>query len=1429
MIRTLIIEDDQPTRALLENILLSRSHEVTTCANAETAWGKYRSVQSGFDLILLDLLLPDMDGLELCKKIRSHRRGTKSVVLVLTARDQARDLELVLDAGADDYLPKPIDPKLLNIRLTIAERKVRDITKRIIAERTSSRTKEALAESEKKYRWVVENINEIIYLITLENHSQPGIVELVSGQAERIIGYQPHEFTDNPKLWYDIIHSEDRSTFFECSEKILSGKYSGICSYRVKHKTTGKYIWLEDKISPSFDKDGNVTGYIGVARDISARKQTEEELKRLKDFNESILRSMAEGITVIDINGRIVYLNPMANSLLGYEQGELLGKNWSQIVPKDQQPIVNAADERRRQGISDSYQLELIRKDGKRIHVMVSGSPRYKNDRFVGTMAVFTDITERKRAADILASLNTIASRVQSRLATEDVYEILSKELSRLGIHVAIFRFTADHKEARLEHHSFVSPVIQKIEQITGYKTKKVRVNIEETPSLKDLITKRRPIIIEENLIKIIKYYIPNITDKIASRVADFLQVDKAIIIPIFLNQDIVGTIILLTRESVKHIIPALPLFSAQVSSALKNAHLFARVTESEKKYRSIFENSPVGIAVHQNGKIVFINPLAAKILGYKSSEELINMPVLNFVHKNYWPIVKDRIKMVLSNPDKVAELVEEKFIRRDGSSIDVATVAQAITYQGSPAVQVFFIDNTARKIAEEELRKFSLIIDQTEDQVMITDTNGIIEYVNSAFEENTGYDKEFVIGKKPSILKSGKQSDNFYSSLWKTISAGKKFSAVFINKKRDGTLFYDEKVISPLINRQGEITHFVSIGKDITVWEEREKEILQLSAFPEENPHPVFRTDLNGNVSYANPAAFNILKEMHSKDRDVSWLLPDNCKQIIDDLIKNDKVICTTEYQRNGYTFLGEIHVPKGMDVAHIYLTDITDRVKQEETSRRLYIAVEQAAESIVITDTEGLIQYVNPAFEKITGYNRQEVIGHRMDILKSDTTNDTAYEDMWEALKREEIWTHRMTNKRKDGTLYEEEMTVSPVRDPQGEIVNYVSVGRDVTQEVILEEQLRQAKKLEAVGRLAAGISHDFNNILTGIIGYADLALACLPEDHNLRENFVAIIKKADDAAILIRQLMAFSRKQILEIRQLDVNHIVLQSVQFLKRVLRDDIDLTTELNQTPCIINGDSTALQQIITNLCVNAQDAMPKGGQIAIHLGIVNLDEDFCHSLPELSPGEYVKLSISDTGVGMETDVQEHIFEPFFTTKKVGEGTGLGLSIVYGLVKQHKGAIRCSTQPDLGTTFEIYFPSTTIGISKEEEPSTRKIIKGKETILIVEDDLDVLNVLKKILDRSGYKTLIAKDGFEGFKLLKEKKDKIDLVITDIYMPRMSGTDLFNKANRFIGKTRFLFISGYTKQANLESNQTYLQKPFTSNQLTEKIRELLEKEN
>jgi len=1426
--RTLIIEDDQPTRNLLEKILHSRSHAVTTCPNAETAWEKYRSVRPGFDLILLDLLLPDMDGLELCKKIRAHQKGTRCVILVLTARDQSRDLELVLDAGADDYLAKPIEPKLLNIRLTIAEKKVRDISKRIMAERTSSQTKEALAESEKKYQRVVENINEIIYLISMKNHSHPGIMELVSGQAERIIGYQPHEFTDNPELWYDIIHPEDRSAFFECTGKILREKYSGICLYRVKHKITGDYIWLEDKISPSFDKKGHVTGYIGVARDISARKQTEEELKRLKEFNEGILKSMAEGITVIDINGRIVYLNPVADTLLGYEQGELLEKHWSQIVPEDQWPIVEAADERRRQGISDSYQLELVRKDGTRIHVLVSGSPRYDNNQFVGTMAVFTDITERKRAADILASLNTIASKVQSRLATEDVYKILSEELSHLGIQVAIFRFAAGHKEAWLEHHSFSPAVIRKIEQITGYKTKKVRVKVEETPSMKSLITKRLPIIIEENLTNIIKYYIPKITDKIAVKVADFLQVDKAIIIPIFLDQDIVGTIILLTKESVKHIIPALPLFSAQVSSALKNAYLFSRVTESEEKYRSIFENSPIGIAVHQKGKIVFTNPIAAKILGYKSSEELINIPVLNFVHKDYWDIVRNRIDMVLNNPDKVADLVEEKFVRRDGSSIDVATVAQAITYQDAPAVQVFFIDNTARKLAEEELRKFSLIIDQTEDQVMVTDTNGIIEYVNSAFEENTGYKKEFVIGKKPNILKSGKQSDNFYSSLWKTILSGKKFSAVFINKKSDGTLFYDEKVITPLIDRQGKITHFVSIGKDITIWEEREKEILHLSAFPEENPHPVFRTDHDGNVSYANPAAFNILKEMSKEDRDVSWLLPDNCKQIIAKLIRDGKVFCTTEYQRNGYTFLGEIHVPKGMDVAHIYLTDITDRVKQEETSRRLYIAVEQAAESIVITDTEGLIQYVNPAFEKITGYARQEVIGQRMDILKSDELNDTAYEDMWEALKREEIWTHRMTNKRKDGTLYEEEMTVSPVRDPQGEIVNYVSVGRDVTQEVVLEEQLRQAKKLEAVGRLAAGISHDFNNILTGIIGYADLALACLPEEHNLRENFVAIIKKADDAAILIRQLMAFSRKQILEIRQLDINHIVLQSVHFLKRVLRDDIDLKTKLNQTPCIINGDSTALQQIITNLCVNAQDAMPKGGQISIQLKTVNLDEDFCHSLPELSPGEYVKLSIRDTGIGMETDVQEHIFEPFFTTKEVGEGTGLGLSIVYGLVKQHKGAIRCSTQPERGTTFEIYFPSMTIGISKEKKPAVRQIIEGKETILIVEDDLDVLNVLKKILDRSGYKTLIAKNGFEGFKILKEKKNQIDLVITDIYMPRMSGTDLFKKANSLLGKTKFLFISGYTKQSNLGSGQTYLQKPFTSNQLTEKIRELLEKD-
>lgn len=365
--------------------------------------------------------------------------------------------------------------------------------------------------------------------------------------------------------------------------------------------------------------------------------------------------------------------------------------------------------------------------------------------------------------------------------------------------------------------------------------------------------------------------------------------------------------------------------------------------------------------------------------------------------------------------------------------------------------------------------------------------------------------------------------------------------------------------------------------------------------------------------------------------------------------------------------------------------------RVWLDQERRRLSAAIEQAAESVVITDMAGDILYVNPAFERTTGYSRTEVLGRNPRILKSNRQDAAFYKQMWATLTTGQTWKGHLVNKKKDGAFYTEEATISPVLDEKGSIVNYVALKRDVTRELQLEEQLRQAQKMEAVGRLAGGIAHDFNNLLTVLIGNAALALDVLPPDHPVYSDLQVIERSARRAADLTRQLLAFARRQISHPQILDLNELILGIEEMLRRLIRADIELVTALASVRGHVRADIGQLEQVLVNLVVNARDAMPNGGKLTLETADVVVNEDHVRRHPEVPPGEYVRLAVTDTGIGMTESVKAHLFEPFFTTKEVGQGTGLGLATCFGLVKQNDGYILVDSEPGQGASFKIFLP------------------------------------------------------------------------------------------------------------------------------------------
>ena len=510
----------------------------------------------------------------------------------------------------------------------------------------------------------------------------------------------------------------------------------------------------------------------------------------------------------------------------------------------------------------------------------------------------------------------------------------------------------------------------------------------------------------------------------------------------------------------------------------------------------------------------------------------------------------------------------------------------------------------------------------------------------------------------------------------------------------------------------------------------------------------------------------------------------------------------------------------------------DITQRKKAEADRERLVTAIEQLAEAIIITDTEGIIQYVNPAFEKITAFNREEAVGRNTSMLKSGEHDDAFYESLWETLWRGEIWQGNLINRRKDGALYEEEATIAPVRDGSGSITNYVAVKRDVTAQNELESQLQQAQRMVTVGQLAGGVAHDFNNLLTMINGHCEFLMNGIDPEDPMCTDVEGIRKASKQAQQLTRQLLTFSRRQYVEPKVLDLDSVLSEMKKMLKRLLGESIELRIEKPEKLGNIEADPGQVEHLIVNLAINSRDAMEEGGVLTFEMADVELDSRFARSRIDVTPGHFVRLIVSDTGCGMDENVRRHMFEPFFTTKGAGKGTGLGLATVYGIVKPSGGYIQCVSQADQGTTFLIYLPRVDKTAERlTGQDSEEKSVQGVETVLVVEDDRRILKLIQRALTKQGYVVVPASDGEAALEELEKAGDSIDLLLTDVVMPGMNGTELARRILELRPEMKVLFMSGYAGKALLheivEKVETeFIRKPFLLQSLCSRIRSILD---
>jgi PAS domain S-box-containing protein len=885
---------------------------------------------------------------------------------------------------------------------------------------------------------------------------------------------------------------------------------------------------------------------------------------------------------------------------------------------------------------------------------------------------------------------------------------------------------------------------------------------------------------------------------------------------------------------------------------------------ESEEKYRNIFDNAAMGIFQSTpEGRYLRANAAIARTYGYDSPEEMIesvtDIAAQQYVHP------EERAKLMAEcAAHGFVEGFETQMLRRDGTKIWVSANVRAVRDSGGSILyyEGTHSDITSRKRAEQELTISRNRLSKAE----LISRSGNWEFdleSNSVFGSDGArkvyglLDSEWTIPevKKIPLPEYRAMLDRALTDL---IHENRPYDLEFKIRRPDSGEIID---IHSVAEFDGDRNVVFGVIQDVTTRKEAE-EALRRS---EEKYRRIVETTGEGictldqdlsitfvNKRYAEMMGYgddeligsNLLSLMFGED------VPDALQRY-----KERKPDTSDQFERrfrrkDGGTLWVHASVTRMLDQegrfsgSFAMYTDITYRKQAEEALRESEAGYRKLFESAPVgifhSTPEGHFLKVNPSLASMLGYDSpEEMVSSISDIGKQIYVDSKVRNDIFSNTLRTQSWVFAENRyRRKDGSILIGNLAVRKELNPDGTIRYLEGFVEDITarrmaeeEKEVLESQLHQSQKMEAIGTLAGGVAHDFNNILMAIIGFASVLQMDLEKDDPKSSYALQILTSAERAASLTQSLLAFSRKQRISPKPLRINDIIGKTTELLKRLLPEDVELEVRLTDLNPVILADITQIDQILINLATNARDAMPKGGTLSMETGIVTLDEESSALRGHGKPGEYALISVSDNGIGMDEKTKERIFEPFFTTKEVGKGTGLGLSSVYGIVKQHNGFITANSAPKRGTTFQIYFP---LAGGKEEEPSRGPIQaqRGSETVLVAEDDSAVRMLIADILRRYGYRTIEATDGRDAVRKFIHGKDHIDLMIIDVVMPKMDGKEVYEEITRTASGVRVLFTSGYTRDTVIDKGiedgvVDFIEKPIVPQELLKKVREVLDR--
>ncbi len=869
-----------------------------------------------------------------------------------------------------------------------------------------------------------------------------------------------------------------------------------------------------------------------------------------------------------------------------------------------------------------------------------------------------------------------------------------------------------------------------------------------------------------------------------------------------------------------------------------------------ESQLRAMFDLTPnLVIRTDSDGALIDVNPSGLRMLEAETLEGILGRCVFSLVMPEFRDAVRDLTERVCRGERGKLEFQIEG-LKGTRCCLDMYAVPRWDEALQKTTMLGIAVNVTAHKQAEQTLSKIEtrwrLAADRSNTGMWDWDllTNEV--YFSPIWKRQIGYADDEVTDSME-FWKNSLHPDDVDRKLaeakacleepWKTYESEfrmrhKNGSYRWILSK--GSLLADEKGRPVrMLGSHVDITERKNVEEQLRLSEERYRSLVEVS------PDAIL-IHRDGRFRFVNQAAVRLFKAKSADEivgqplRD--FIAPEHHELIGErtaTMVSTGKAAPMVAYRLiccDGTSVWGDISATPFFDVdgssIQVVVHDITERRKLEQHRRVLARAIEQTTEAVIISDPDSRIVYANPAFERVSGFSSEEVQGKHMDkLLRRGKTPPDMLADLKTAINAGNSWSGNMALDRKDGTTFEGDVSVTPLRDSHGRTLNFVAVGRDITRERQLERQFQQAQKMEAIGRLAGGVAHDFNNLLTIMIACCDLLSESVPENTESHRRIADIQQACDRAKSLTLQLLTFSRKHMPTLGAVRVNEVVADTSKLLRHLIGEDVELETMLQSDLPAIYSDNGQMGQIIMNLAVNARDAMPNGGRLVIRTLSVDLDQAFVTRHSDARPGLHVLLEVSDSGSGMDSNTLSLLFEPFFTTKEAGQGTGLGLSTVYGIVKKTGGFITVSSEVGYGTTFKIYLPAIVAPMPVEDAPVQRSVSAQQQRILLVEDDPSLRTLITAVLERAGFSVIAAANGQEV--LSRGAAVAVpDLLLTDIVMPGMNGFELSREFLKMHPSTKVLFMSGYTDDRLMPLNMEdvsadYIQKPFTREQLVTKI--------